>query len=214
MTTTVVIGKHGRARSESDLGAQGAQQARRLTKFWPVDIAYFDETCTKRARTLPDYRISFKLLRERRLTRDLEMDYGDFVIHWPAGRSRRVRGATKSRPATARRERVAVYVDDPIWRWAGRRWCHMLADSEEELHRFAASIGVHHLLYQGPPKTLRAALRPDRPRAGQGARKRRHRLQPRRDRRGVPPREGQERQGSPGEASPRQDPGRSSPCSV
>jgi hypothetical protein len=29
----------------------------------------------------------------------------------------------------------------------------MLADSEEELHRFAASIGIHRLLYQGPPKT-------------------------------------------------------------
>lgn len=29
----------------------------------------------------------------------------------------------------------------------------MLADSEEELHRFASLIGVHPLLYQGPPKT-------------------------------------------------------------
>ena len=48
---------------------------------------------------------------------------------------------------------MAVYVDDPLWRWAGHKWCHMLADSEEELHRFAAMIGVHHLLYQGPPKT-------------------------------------------------------------
>jgi hypothetical protein len=48
---------------------------------------------------------------------------------------------------------VAVYVDQPIWRWAGHKWCHMLADSEEELHRFAAVIGVHRLLYQGPPKT-------------------------------------------------------------
>ena len=48
---------------------------------------------------------------------------------------------------------MAVYVDEAIWRWAGRKWCHMLADSEEELHRFAAMIGVHRLLYQGPPKT-------------------------------------------------------------
>ncbi len=48
---------------------------------------------------------------------------------------------------------MAVYVDDPIWRWAGHKWCHMLADSEEELHRFAAIIGIHRLLYQGPPKT-------------------------------------------------------------
>jgi hypothetical protein len=48
---------------------------------------------------------------------------------------------------------VAVYVDQPIWRWAGHKRCHMLADSEEELHRFAARIGIHRLLYQGPPKT-------------------------------------------------------------
>jgi hypothetical protein len=48
---------------------------------------------------------------------------------------------------------LAVYVDEAIWRWAGRKWCHMLADSEEELHRFAAMIGIHRLLYQGPPKT-------------------------------------------------------------
>lgn len=48
---------------------------------------------------------------------------------------------------------MAVYVDQPIWRWAGHKWCHMLADSEEELHRFASAIGVHRLLYQGPPKT-------------------------------------------------------------
>jgi len=48
---------------------------------------------------------------------------------------------------------LAVYVDEAIWRWAGHRWCHLLADSEEELHRFAASIGIHRLLYQGPPRT-------------------------------------------------------------
>jgi hypothetical protein len=48
---------------------------------------------------------------------------------------------------------MAVYVDEAIWRWAGRNWCHLLADDTEELHRFAARIGVHRLLYQGPPKT-------------------------------------------------------------
>ena len=48
---------------------------------------------------------------------------------------------------------MAVYVDDAIWRWAGRNWCHLLADDTDELHRFAARIGVHRLLYQGPPKT-------------------------------------------------------------
>ena len=48
---------------------------------------------------------------------------------------------------------MAVYVDKAIWHWAGRRWCHMLADDEAELHRFAARIGIHRHAYQGPPKT-------------------------------------------------------------
>jgi len=48
---------------------------------------------------------------------------------------------------------VAVYVDEPIWHWVGRRWCHLMADDEDELHRFAARLGVHRLSYQGPPKT-------------------------------------------------------------
>jgi Protein of unknown function (DUF4031) len=48
---------------------------------------------------------------------------------------------------------MAVYVDDAIWQWQGRRWCHLLADSIDELHRFAAALGLHRLSYQGPPKT-------------------------------------------------------------
>lgn len=48
---------------------------------------------------------------------------------------------------------MAVYVDNAIWPWAGRRWCHLLADDEAELHRFADRIGVHRHSYQGPPKT-------------------------------------------------------------
>ena len=32
---------------------------------------------------------------------------------------------------------MAVYVDDAIWHWKGRKWCHLLADDEAELHRFA-----------------------------------------------------------------------------
>lgn len=48
---------------------------------------------------------------------------------------------------------MAVYVDDAIWRHAGRRWCHMLADDMDELHRFAARLGLHRHSYQGPPKT-------------------------------------------------------------
>ncbi|MBN8938578.1 MAG: DUF4031 domain-containing protein [Rhizobiales bacterium] len=48
---------------------------------------------------------------------------------------------------------MAVYVDAPIWSWQGLKWCHLLADDIDELHRFAASIGIHRLCYQGPPKT-------------------------------------------------------------
>ena len=77
MTTTVIVGKQANA-STSDpefkaLDKLGAE------KFWPVDIAYFDET-SEAGEDMPDYRISFKLY-ENGLTRDLEMDYGDFSIH-------------------------------------------------------------------------------------------------------------------------------------
>ena len=48
---------------------------------------------------------------------------------------------------------MAVYVDDPIWPLAGRLWCHMLADSEDELHAFAANLGLKRSSYQGPPVT-------------------------------------------------------------
>lgn len=48
---------------------------------------------------------------------------------------------------------MAVYVDDPIWPFLGLRWCHLLADDIDELHRFAASLGIKRSSYQGPPKT-------------------------------------------------------------
>jgi hypothetical protein len=47
---------------------------------------------------------------------------------------------------------MAVYVDDAIWHWQGRKWCHLLADDADELHRFAAALGLHRSSYQGPPK--------------------------------------------------------------
>jgi hypothetical protein len=50
---------------------------------------------------------------------------------------------------------MAVYVDDALWRWHGLRWCHLLADDIDELHRFAAQLGLHRNSYQGPPKTLK-----------------------------------------------------------
>jgi hypothetical protein len=48
---------------------------------------------------------------------------------------------------------MAIYVDDAIWHWQGRKWCHLLADDIGDLHRFAREIGLHRSSYQGPPKT-------------------------------------------------------------
>lgn len=46
---------------------------------------------------------------------------------------------------------MAVYVDPPIWEWRGRMWCHLTADREEELHRFAARLGLPRRKFQCRP---------------------------------------------------------------
>lgn len=43
---------------------------------------------------------------------------------------------------------MAVYVDDAIWPWRGRRWAHLMADTLEELHAFAASLGLPRHAFQ------------------------------------------------------------------
>ncbi|MBY0533049.1 MAG: DUF4031 domain-containing protein [Xanthobacteraceae bacterium] len=48
---------------------------------------------------------------------------------------------------------MTVYVDEAIWSWKGVRWAHLMADDEYELHRFAATLGIPRMIYQGPPKT-------------------------------------------------------------
>jgi hypothetical protein len=50
---------------------------------------------------------------------------------------------------------MAVYVDEAIWKQHGRKWCHLLADDVDELHRFARELGLHRISYQGPPKTTK-----------------------------------------------------------
>ena len=47
---------------------------------------------------------------------------------------------------------MAVYVDEPVWEWRGRRWCHLLADGDEELHAFAAALGVPRRGFQHSPQ--------------------------------------------------------------
>ena len=36
---------------------------------------------------------------------------------------------------------MAVYVDDSRIPWRGREWSHLIADTTEELHAFAAGLG-------------------------------------------------------------------------
>lgn len=46
---------------------------------------------------------------------------------------------------------MAVYVDEPIFRRWGRRWCHLTADGPEELHRFAGLLGIERARFQSKP---------------------------------------------------------------
>ncbi len=48
---------------------------------------------------------------------------------------------------------MSVYVDEPIWRWRGLRWAHLLSDDLNELHRFAHRLGIHRLSFQAPPRS-------------------------------------------------------------
>jgi hypothetical protein len=43
---------------------------------------------------------------------------------------------------------MSVYVDDAVWPWRGRRWAHLMADSLDELHAFAARLGMPRRSFQ------------------------------------------------------------------
>ncbi|WP_322073824.1 DUF4031 domain-containing protein [Burkholderia cepacia] len=43
---------------------------------------------------------------------------------------------------------MAVYVDNARIAWRGRQWCHLVADSLDELHGFAKSIGLRRGWFQ------------------------------------------------------------------
>lgn len=75
MLTTTVIGTPREPEAEDAEAEQAGPFANEAA--WPVTIAYFNEAETGDG--VPDYQISFKLY-ENGLTRDLEMDYGDFVL--------------------------------------------------------------------------------------------------------------------------------------
>jgi peptide-methionine (R)-S-oxide reductase len=58
---------------------------------------------------------------------------------------------------------MAVYVDNAVFRWRGRRWAHLLADDLDELHAFAARLGIPRRAFQdkrsGAHYDVDAALR-------------------------------------------------------
>jgi hypothetical protein len=75
LMTTSVVGKKEMPKAgdpDADKAGAFAKQA-----FWPVSIAYYNDTSEGDA--LPVYRMSFKLY-ENGITRDLTMDYGEFVL--------------------------------------------------------------------------------------------------------------------------------------
>jgi hypothetical protein len=38
---------------------------------------------------------------------------------------------------------MAILVDEAVWPWRGRMWCHLVSDTSlEELHAFARMLGV------------------------------------------------------------------------
>lgn len=43
---------------------------------------------------------------------------------------------------------MTVYVDNVRIVWRGRQWCHLVADSLDELHRFAKSLGLKRAWFQ------------------------------------------------------------------
>jgi hypothetical protein len=75
LMTTAVVGKKEMPKA----GDPDADKAGNFSKeaFWPVSIAYYNDTSEGDA--LPVYRMSFKLY-ENGITRDLTMDYGEFVL--------------------------------------------------------------------------------------------------------------------------------------
>lgn len=54
---------------------------------------------------------------------------------------------------------MSVYVDDMRAPYRGMIMCHMIADTEEELHQMADAIGVARRWYQGDHYDIRLAMR-------------------------------------------------------
>ncbi len=75
LLTTTVIGKQQQPAKDDADADQAGEFAK--TSYWPVTIAYFNDSAA--GDPTPVYNMSFKLY-ENGITRDLTMDYGDFVL--------------------------------------------------------------------------------------------------------------------------------------
>lgn len=57
---------------------------------------------------------------------------------------------------------MALLVDDPRWWYRGHHWCHLVSDvSLEELHAFAARVGLDDRAFHGDHYDLPAEWRDD-----------------------------------------------------
>jgi hypothetical protein len=62
---------------------------------------------------------------------------------------------------------VAVLVDQPLWWWKGRRWCHLVSDADlEELHAVAVAMGIPRRAFHGDHYDVPEELRRDALAAG------------------------------------------------
>lgn len=43
---------------------------------------------------------------------------------------------------------MTIYVDQAIHPWRGKKWCHLIADDLDELHNFAAKLGLKREWFQ------------------------------------------------------------------
>ncbi|HEU4911038.1 MAG TPA: DUF4031 domain-containing protein [Actinomycetes bacterium] len=55
---------------------------------------------------------------------------------------------------------MAILVDEPIWPFRGRLWCHMVSDSSyDELHELAQRLGIPRHGFQGDHYDVPAEMR-------------------------------------------------------
>lgn len=55
---------------------------------------------------------------------------------------------------------MAVLVDEPIWPFRGRLWCHLVSDtSYDELHLVAERLGIPRRAFQGDHYDVPAEIR-------------------------------------------------------